>query len=53
MSLDGCTCHLSAPCSFCESLTEEEADIFWRGGMAALLEHRRKKDDAADETEVA
>jgi len=32
----GCSCHLSAPCSWCESLTEEEASAVWNGGMDAL-----------------
>lgn len=32
----GCSCHLTPPCDFCLSLTEEEADAFWSGGMSAL-----------------
>lgn len=32
----GCACHIAPPCTFCVSLTEEEADYFAKGGMVAL-----------------
>ena len=40
-----CSCHLHAPCPFCEGLeSEEEADIFWNGGIEALKAYRLSKE---------
>lgn len=45
MTQDECSCHMHPPCSFCESLTEEEAEAFADGGadavhgLRARLEH--------------
>jgi hypothetical protein len=36
-----CTCHIAPPCSFCTSMTEEEANIFASGGLDALRQYRR------------
>lgn len=36
-----CTCHLNAPCSFCTSLTEEEADLMANGGIEEVRRYRR------------
>lgn len=44
---DGCQCHNAGgcvPCSWCESLTEQEAALQDSGGVAAVLELRRKVD---------
>lgn len=35
-----CTCHIAPPCSFCTSMTEEEANIFASGGLDALRRYR-------------
>ena len=43
-----CSCHINPPCSFCVSLTEEEADAFSDGGMKAL---RKLWNDLAEKTE--
>lgn len=43
MSLDGCSCHLNPPCSFCLSLNEEEANVFANGGAKALEKYRNRK----------
>jgi hypothetical protein len=40
----GCTCHTNAPCVFCTSLTEEEADIMWNGGMEALKKYWKERE---------
>jgi len=40
--MDGCSCHINSPCSFCTSLTEEEAEAFCSGGMKALEEYRSR-----------
>lgn len=40
--MDGCSCHLNAPCSFCTSLTEEESEVFWSDGMIGLEKYRNK-----------
>ncbi len=32
----GCSCHIAPPCSFCTSLTEEEGEQYWAGGIKAL-----------------
>ena len=32
----GCSCHINPPCSFCTSMTEEEAVIYWNGGIRGL-----------------
>lgn len=42
---DGCTCHISPPCNWCTSLTEEEAELFAQGGEAAVHKHREQADD--------
>lgn len=36
-----CSCHLNAPCSFCTSLTEEEADLMANGGIEEVRRYRR------------
>lgn len=37
----GCTCWQGhPPCSFCTSMTEEEADLFAQGGSQAVRNHR-------------
>lgn len=36
----GCSCMIVAPCSWCESLTEEETDLYWNGGTEAVRRHR-------------
>ena len=41
----GCSCHTMPPCSFCTSLTEEEAGIFANYGLDALGEHWRFVDE--------
>jgi hypothetical protein len=45
---DGCTCFICAPCSFCENLTEEEADIYCAAGLEALLKYRREQEDGPE-----
>jgi len=40
--MDGCSCHINPPCSFCTSLNEEEAEAFYSGGMKALEESRTR-----------
>ena len=49
---DGCCgCHSHPPCSWCMSLTLEEADAMWSGGREALEKYWkdsgyvRKKED--------
>lgn len=42
----GCSCMYYAPCDFCLSLTEEEANILWNDGMQAMLRHRRQQETA-------
>ncbi len=49
---DGCcSCHNHPPCSWCMSLTLEEADIMWNSGREALEKYwkengyQRKKDE--------
>jgi hypothetical protein len=39
---DECTCHISPPCNFCVSLTEEEVDAYASGGADAVHELRRQ-----------
>lgn len=50
MDEQGCTCHVNPPCSFCMSLTEEEAEIFHKGGAIAVYMHRAH-DTSKDENE--
>lgn len=45
----GCTCHIAPPCSFCESLTEDEYTVFEKGGLAALQKYRDQRDYGAPE----
>lgn len=45
---DGCTCFICAPCSFCENLTEEEANIYFNGGLEALLKYQREHEDESE-----
>lgn len=40
-----CTCHISPPCGFCTSLTEEEADVFAKRGAWAVLNMRREREE--------
>lgn len=40
---EGCSCHINAPCSFCTSLTEHEADIMANGGQEALQQYWRQE----------
>lgn len=40
---DECTCHISPPCDFCTSLTEEEVGAYASGGIHAVLKMRRDK----------
>lgn len=42
---DGCYCHLTPPCGFCMSMDEEEADIYAREGIDAMLRYRTKKQE--------
>lgn len=39
---DCCSCHLRAPCSWCESLTEEEVGILDQEGADAVIRFREK-----------
>jgi len=41
----GCTCHISPPCGFCTSLTEEEVDVFVERGAEAVLALRREREN--------
>ena len=43
--LGGCSCHISPPCGFCVSLTEDEADVFCNDGFDELLDYVRKTED--------
>ncbi len=36
MDVGGCSCHINPPCSFCTTMTEQEADAYDQGGMDAL-----------------
>ena len=47
----GCSCHYSAPCSFCMSMTEEEADIAWGQGVDAMLKFRHSREAEGQVTE--
>ncbi len=39
-----CMCsHVPPPCSFCESLTEDEVGIYDSGGVDAVVKHRRNR----------
>ena len=52
MSDDGpqeCTCHISPPCGFCTSLTEEEVDVFIERGARAVLDMRREREEEPKE----
>lgn len=40
-----CTCHISPPCGFCTSLTEEEVDVFCNHGAQAVLNLRREREE--------
>ena len=42
---DGCSCHLNPPCTFCASMTEEEADVRWNDGMRGLRELWAEQDE--------
>lgn len=44
-----CTCFISAPCSFCESLDEEEGDAFWSGGKEGLRKLWKQRQEAEDD----
>lgn len=46
--MEGCTCFIVAPCSFCLSLTEEEANVLWAGGRKALEEYRCRTENNSD-----
>lgn len=46
--LDGCSCHISPPCSFCTSLTEEEVEALNTGGMKELNLLRRQFREAEE-----
>ena len=37
-----CSCHTMPPCSFCTSLTEEEADILWNDGIDGLTKYWKR-----------
>lgn len=41
----GCSCHISPPCGFCTSLTEEEANVFAERGAKAVLDMRREREE--------
>lgn len=41
-TLEECTCHISPPCAFCTSLSEEEVDIYESGGSKAVAEFRAR-----------
>lgn len=40
----GCTCHEHPPCSFCTSLSEEEASILWNGSMEDLKKYWKENE---------
>jgi len=45
---DSCVCFLGfPPCAFCTGLNEQEADAFWRGGLAALKKMREAEKEAS------
>ena len=46
-----CSCHISPPCSFCESMDEEESDALWAGGMPALVALWNERDELAERGE--
>jgi len=48
----GCSCHTMPPCSFCTSLTEEESDIVWNGGMEKLHRHWKNEDAFEEAAEL-
>lgn len=39
-----CTCRIAPPCAFCTSLTEEEANVYANGGLAALNRYRSQRE---------
>lgn len=45
MSDDECTCHIFPPCSFCVSLTEEEAEAMANGGTVAVKKLSESKEE--------
>ena len=46
--VDGCSCHLNPPCTFCTEMTEDEANAQWNGGMDELRALWREQDEAAE-----
>ena len=46
-----CSCHLSPPCSFCESMNEQEADARWNGGVEGLEAFWAEQDEKMMEEE--
>lgn len=40
-----CSCHISPPCEWCISLTGDEVDAYWNGGMAALRHYWSELDN--------
>lgn len=49
---DECTCHISPPCNFCVSLTDEEVDAYAHGGAHAVMALRKEKERQAREREA-
>lgn len=47
----GCSCHKCAPCSFCMSLDETEADLFWAGQMKELSAYWKMLEEVPEEPE--
>lgn len=47
--MDGCTCHLSPPCSFCTSLDKEEMEAYINGGIDALEKLRIQRAEKSQE----
>lgn len=43
----GCSCHMGhPPCSFCTSMSDEEASAYWTGGRTSLLAFIGRMTDA-------
>jgi len=45
----GCSCHSMPPCSFCTSMTEEEANIFWNEGMYGLEQYWKSRHELPEQ----
>ena len=47
----GCSCHKCAPCSFCTSMDETEADLYYSGKMKELSAYWESLEEAPAEPE--